>query len=423
MAGILNPSGTTPDANKERPWVFALLIVPMAVLSNGVISGGLSFLLSKQGVPMARSASIISLLNLPQTIYFLWSPITDFWIRRRTWLMLAATTSAIGLVIFFQIKNLASPAAVSLLFLSACFAQLVVAACGGIMGSLRSEAVRRRASSFYQGGSLAFGAAGIYAVATLAERMSLGHLGWVIAAMVALPSLVALAAPKQDVITAESASAIFKRIGREFRGTFFRWKALPYTLVVLFPMGSGAAIGLLPGLATDYHISGQQVAWMNGLAGSALTALGALAATLIPVRVRASVGYILVCLVNEATLVVLWLGPLRPSTYFIGATLYLFTIGTCYAMFTAVVLEFLGDSGKSGSARYSIINSMGNVPVVYMIAVDGLGYGRWGTRGLPAADAVVGFLGGTLLLIHFLSRKRATPEGIDSTASIKDVRG
>jgi len=174
-------------------------------------------------------------------------------------------------------------------------------------------------------------------------------------------------------------------------------------------MGSGAAIGLLPGLAADYHVSGQQVAWMNGLAGSALTALGALAATLIPVNVRASVGYLLVCLVNEVTLAVLWLGPLRPSTYFIGATLYLFTIGTCYAMFTAVVLEFLGDSGKSGSARYSIINSMGNVPVAYMIAVDGLGYGRWGTRGLPATDAVVGFVGGTILLAHFLSQKRATP--------------
>jgi PAT family beta-lactamase induction signal transducer AmpG len=412
LPGILNPSGTAPDANKERPWVFALLIIPMAVLSNGVISGGLSFLLSKQGVDMARSASIISLLNLPQTIYFLWSPITDFWIRRRTWLMLAATSSAIGLVIVFHIPNLASPAAVATLFLSACFAQLVVAACGGIMGSLHSETVRRRASTFYQGGSLAFGAAGIYVVATLAERMSLGHLGWVIAAMVALPSLVALAAPKQDVITAESAGAIFKRIGREFKTTFFRWKALPYTLVVLFPMGSGAAIGLLPGLATDYHISGQQVAWMNGLAGSALTALGALAANLIPIRVRASVGYILVCLVNEVTLAVLWLGPLRPSTYFIGATLYLFTIGTCYAMFTAVVLEFLGDSGKSGSARYSIINSMGNVPVVYMIAVDGLGYGRWGTRGLPAADAVVGFIAGAGLLTYFLSRKRGAPDQV-----------
>ena len=420
MAGILNPSGTTPNANKERPWVFALLIIPMAVLSNGVISGGLSFLLSKQGVDMARGASIISLLNLPQTIYFLWSPITDFWIKRRTWLMLAATTGAIGVAIVFQIPNLASPAAVTLLFLSACFAQLVVAACGGIMGSLRSEEVRRRASSFYQGGSLAFGAAGIFVVASLAERMKQGNLGWIIAGMIALPSLVALAAPKQDVITAESASEIFKRIGREFKTTFFRWKALPYIAVMTFPMGSGAAIGLLPGLATDYHISGQQVAWMNGLAGSALTALGALAATLIPVKVRASVGYILVCLVNEVTLVVLWLGPLRPSTYFIGTTLYLFTIGTCYAMFTAVVLEFLGNSGKSGSARYSIINSMGDLPPAYMTAMDGLGYGRWGTRGLPAADAVVGLLGGAALLAYFLSQNRATP---DPAASINELPG
>ena len=405
MAGMVNPSGT----GKERPWVFALLIIPMAVLSTGVISGGLSYLFSKQGVDMARGASIISLLNMPQTIYFLWSPITDFWIRRRTWLMLAATTAAIGLVIFFRMPNLASPAAVTVLFLSACFAQLVVAACGGIMGALRSEAVRRRASTFYQASSLAFGAIGIYVVATLAARMNMGSLGWVIAAMVAVPSLAALAAPKQEEMTAEGAGQVFRRIGREFKTTFFRWKALPYTLVVLFPMGSGAAIGLLPGLATDYHVSGQQVAWMNGLAGSALTALGALAANLIPVSVRASVGYLIVCLVNEVMLVVLWVGPLRPSTYFIGSTLYLFTIGTCYAMFTAVVLEFLGDSGKSGSARYSIINSMGNVPVVYMIAIDGLGYGRWGTRGMPAADAVVGFVGGSVLLTYFLRQKRVPP--------------
>lgn len=417
MAGFLRFPGTT----KERPWVFALLIIPMAVLSNGVIGGGLSFLFTSHGIDMARGARIISLLSLPQTIYFLWSPITDFWIRRRTWLMLAATTGAIGVAIFFQIPNLASPAAVTLLFLSACFAQLVVASCGGIMGSLRSEAVRRHASSFYQAGSLAFGALGIFVVASLAERMNQGHLGWIIAAMIAVPSLAALAAPKQDVITAESAGAIFKRIGHEFKATFFRWKALPYIALVAFPMGSGAAIGLLPGLAADYQVNGQQVAWMNGLAGTALTALGALAATLIPVRMRVSVSYPLVCLVNEATLVVLWLGPLRPSTYFIGATLYLFTIGTCYAVFTAVVLEFLGDSGKSGSARYSIINSMGNLPPVYMLALDGLGYGRWGTRGLPAIDAVVGATGGTVLLIYFLSQKRGAPDQVDRSTSINQL--
>lgn len=67
----------------------------------------------------------------------------------------------------------------------------------------------------------------------------------------------------------------------------------------------------------------------------------------------------------------LWLGPMRQTTHYAGALLYLFTVGCCYSMFTAVVLEFLGDSGKSGSTRYSIINSRGDIPVLYMLQVDG----------------------------------------------------
>jgi hypothetical protein len=132
-----------------------------------------------------------------------------------------------------------------------------------------------------------------------------------------------------------------------------------------------------------------------------------LAATLIPTRVRAPIAYLSVGRLNEATIAILWLAPLRPSTYFLGTTLYLFTIGACYALFTAVVLEFLGQSGKSGCSRYSIINSLGNVPVAYMTAVDGHGGKLWGARGLAGTDAVVGVIGATILLTYFLSRKRA----------------
>jgi hypothetical protein len=188
--------------------------------------------------------------------------------------------------------------------------------------------------------------------------------------------------------------------------------------MMLFPMASGALIGLLPGIAQDYHVSGQQMAWMNGLAGALLTASGSLAATLIPARIRASVAYLSVCLLNESLLLILWLGPLSQSTYFIGATLYLFTIGSCYALFTAVVLEFLGQSGKSGCGRYSIINSLGNVPVVYMTALDGRGGKLWGARGLAGTDAVVGAIGAAILLTYFLTRKpTATP--IPALASSK----
>jgi len=320
-AALEQAAGPTLPTTKERPWLFGLLIAPNAVLAYGIISGVLSYLLRRQGVGIGRSSEIIALLILPQAIYFLWSPITDFWIRRRTWLMVGAIGSALTLATAFHGSRLDTPAAVALMFLSACFGQLIVSSCGGMMGTLRSEATRRKASSVYQGGALAFGALGVFVLARLAERMDMGPLGWIAAALIALPSLAAFAAPEQPREQEQGIRETFSGIWYEFKATFIRWRAIPYTLMMLFPMASGALIGLLPGIAQDYHVSGQQMAWMNGLAGALLTASGSLAAPLIPARIRASVAYLSVCLLNEALLLILWLGPLSPSTYFIGATL------------------------------------------------------------------------------------------------------
>ena len=179
-------------------------------------------------------------------------------------------------------------------------------------------------------------------------------------------------------------------------------------------MASGAAVSLLPGVAHQFGVSGDSVAWMNGLAGGMLVAAGSATAAILPTRTRAAVMYMIVALVNCATLCVLWLGPLRSFTYYLGVTLYLFTVGTCYAMFTAVVLEFLGHSGKSGSGRYSIINSLGNVPVQYMLLLDGMGGDKWGGRGLAGTEAVVGAIGALILLAYFLMCKRGRTAGIDA---------
>ncbi len=51
--------------------------------------------------------------------------------------------------------------------------------------------------------------------------------------------------------------------------------------------------------------------------------------------------------------------------------------------------------------RYSIINSMGNVPVLYMALVDGWGGDRWGGRGLAGIEGVVGGVGALVLLGYF----------------------
>jgi PAT family beta-lactamase induction signal transducer AmpG len=397
--------GGTPSARQERSWIFSLLIAPEAVISIGLIDGALSYLLRNEGVDPARTASIVALLSLPHAIYFLWGPVTDFFVRRRTWLLLAAALAALTLLLAFHEPRLSSTRGVAMLFIAASIGVVVPAACGGIMGTLRSEVSRRRAGSFYQVGSLTFGAITTFLVVSYSGRLSLFALGCMIAALVALPALTAFAMPAQPVLS-ESARATALRIWREFKSTFLRWEAIPYTLLITFPMCSGGMLGLLPELARDYDVGGSAVAWINGAAGALLTTLGALAVPLIPVRVRASVAYLVAGLANAVALAILAIGPLRPAVYYTGTVLFLFTIGACYALFTGVALEFLGSSGKSGSSRYSIINSIGNLPVAYMAWVDGRGYAHWGPRGMPAADAVLSTAGAALLLAHFLFSRR-----------------
>jgi len=396
----------SPAAQHERPWLFSLLIAPDAVISLGLASGALTFLLRNEGVTPGRAASIAALIALPHAIYFFWGPVTDFWMRRRAWLMIAAAAAAAAVLAAFHQPTLATPWAVRLLFLGACFGVVVAAACGGMMGAFASETNKRRASSFYQAGSLAVGAVAVFLLLSFAERFSLGALGWIAAVLIVAPALFALAAPPQSMVQEHGAWETVVRVGREFKSTFLRWEAIPYALLIIAPCASGAMIGLLPELARDYGVSGAQVAWINGVGGALLTTAGALSVSLIPVRVRAPIAYLLAGLANAATLALLSLGPQRPTIYFASTVLFLFTVGAGYALFTAVSLEFLGGSGKSGSSRYAIINSLGNVPVVYMTWLDGRGYAHWGPRGMPGIDALVSAVLILILLGHFVFSRR-----------------
>jgi MFS transporter, PAT family, beta-lactamase induction signal transducer AmpG len=400
------PAEAAAPESSERPWIFGFLIAPSAVVANGVVQGGtLSYLLSRQGIGSGDQSKLIDFLALPTIFYFLWSPITDFLVRRRTWLLIGAVLAGILMALGFHQPNLTSSGARVLMLISACLSQLVVSACGGMMGALHSERSKRVAGSFYQAGSLGFGALSVSALLWLSSRVSRDALGLTAAVMIAVPALFALAAPRQDVISTGSFARTMGNVWKEFKATFVRWEAIPYTLCMLFPMASGAAISLLTGVAKNYGVNGDSVAWMNGLFGGLLMAAGSIAATVVPVRISAPVAYLSAGVINAATLAVLWLGPMRPSTYLLGVTLYLLTVGFAYGLFTAVVLEFLGASGKSGSGRYSIINSLGNIPVLYMIGLDGWGGDHFGPRGISGTECVVGGLGGALLLSYFLLRK------------------
>lgn len=342
MVAIMVEGSRPAYAASQRPWLFALLIAPMAVLSNGIFAGVLAYLMGRQGINPARQSTVVALLTLPQTIYFLWSPLTDFWFARRRWLLLGAIGAAFAVAVALRSVRLDAPGTIAVLFTGGCLAQLVVASCGGLMGMLHGETVRRRASGFYQAGSLGFGALALFALTLLAQRMSLVQLGLCMAALIALPGLASLWAPDHGLEKTGDILPTLRFIGLEFRATFLRWSAIAYLGCMLLPMGSGALSGLLPGLAADYHVSGAQIAWINGLGGSLLCCVGSLVVGLTVTRLRSVFYYALICSTNLIPLTVLWLGPLTPETYLAGSLLMLLTIGACYGAFTGVVLEFLG---------------------------------------------------------------------------------
>lgn len=105
---------------------------------------------------------------------------------------------------------------------------------------------------------------------------------------------------------------------------------------------------------------------------------------------------------------ILCIGPTGLGTYLVGATLYLFTVGTCFALYSALIFDLMGAAGHSGSGRFAICNSLGNIPPLYMTWVDGRGYHFFGPRGLPGTEAVLGVIAATAFLAWLFLKKPRT---------------
>lgn len=373
----------------DRPWIFGLLIAPSAVVANGIVQGGvLGYLLTQQGIKIDTASHWLTILTLPTSLYFLYSPLTDFLLKRRTWLIVGSLCAAVLILLAFRQKSVAAIMPLRLILLGGCLVQLVVASCGGIMGTLHSDRSRKGASSFYQAGSMTFGALATWILIRESSHVTGASLGWIAAALIGLPSLAAFLAPQQPVVQGSGMLQTLRILVSECKATFLRWDAVPYVAFLMLPAGTGAAIGLLPGIAQFYGVGGDQIAWMNGLVGALAIAVGTMVTAVLPSKWPISRTGLVVYIVNALFLAAMAIGPMGKWNYFVGTILYLFTTGCCYSVSTTVALEFLGASSKSGSGRYSVINSLMNVPVLLMISVDGWGAAKWGARGLSATECL-----------------------------------
>src|SRR5947209_12563397 len=136
------------------PWFFFVLILPGGI-SSGFTIIPLPFLLSKAGVPVDRIANLGSLLYVPPILYFLWAPLVDMKLRRRTWLVIVSFLSAGCLALAMPLVGPDHLTAITALFLAGMLVNVLVSSAqGGLMVSTLSESGQAKASGWTEAGNL-----------------------------------------------------------------------------------------------------------------------------------------------------------------------------------------------------------------------------------------------------------------------------
>ncbi len=378
------------------PWLFGLLAIPYG-FSNGVITILMPYLLRKQGVPVDRIAGIVALAALPAVWCFLYSPVVDLGLRRKAWLLMSSALVAAcsGLAVLFLPLSLALLTA--LLFLGSAFAGLMSTACGALMTAFHPD-LRGEASGWYQAGNLGAGAVGSGLVIWLADRISLPLLAAIIAAFIFTPMLSALLLredPRPKVPFGPLLSHLFHDIREVLRSP----RTLTGLIFFLSPVGSAAVGNLISGVGPDYHASSEEVMWVSGIAGGLLSALGSLIGGYVSSRMNRMVAYSVAG--GLCGVFALYMGFAKPTplTYGAGYAGYAIAAGFAYAVFTALVLDVIGKRQHAAGTAYSLLVASGNLPISYMTWLDGIGYSRWGSKGLMGTDAAANGGAAVLLLL------------------------
>ena len=156
--------------------------------------------------------------------------------------------------------------------------------------------------------------------------------------------------------------------------------------------------------------------WISGIAGGLLSALGSLVGGFVCDRMNRMQAYALSGGLAALFAVYLAFAPHTPWTYALGYSGYSIAAGFAYAVFTALVLEVMGRRHHAAGTAYSLFVSTGNLPILYMTWLDGVGYSYGAVRGLMTVDALANGMGALVLLLIARSAARYFRESEEAEA-------
>ena len=394
-----------------HPSVFMLLILPFGAMS-GYLTVAVAYVLSQAGLSVEQVAELVAVSFIPQTWKFLWAPLADTTLTRKSWYVLGAVVSGAGIFATGAIPASAGNMMplYGVVLVSNVAVTFLAMAVESLLVYSTSFEQKGRASGWFQAGNLGGqglgGGAGLWMAQALPMPWMSGAVLGVACAMCSL----ALIYVREPATLARSG-----HYGRDLmsvaRDLWQVARSRPGALALLIcflPMSTGAASNLWSAVADDWHATADTVALVTGVLGGIVSAAGCLAGGYLCDRMDRKQCYVLYGLLQVACAVAMALAPRTEPMYIVFTTVYALITGLTYAGFSAVVLEAMGKG--AAATKYNVFASLSNMPIAYVTVINGWAYERWGAAGMLYTESVLAVVAIVLFVgVSSLRSRRRAP--------------
>ena len=392
-----------------RPFLFFFLDLPSGI-SSGFASITLPFVLTQAGFSVAAASAIVALGVSANLWRFLWGPVADLTLTARRWYLIGLITTAATLFLLsvIPLRTSSSGLIYAVVFISQVASTLVMLPLGGMMAHTVAEEAKGRAAGWYQAGNLGGNGIGGGAGVWLAAHYSKEIAGAALAISMLACAVALLFVADVRIVTTETLRQRMLLLWRDLVAIVTAAIPLLVTILVCSPIGAGAMNNVWAAVAPDWHASADMVALVTGVLNGVVAAVGCVVGGWIADRVGFWWTYFTSGIAIAAVAIIMAIAARTPASFSVGVLFYAFTNGVAYAAFSALVLLAIGKG--AASTKYAALCSLGNLPVVYMTALDGWVHDRYGTAWMLHFDGLAGVvcIVFAMLALHRILRRQAT---------------
>jgi MFS transporter, PAT family, beta-lactamase induction signal transducer AmpG len=370
--------------------------------SFGLVGGFNIFVLAQvlaaQGVPETTISTVSAIAISPGFYSFLVSPMLDVWFTRRSYaaVLIVAAALLVGASVLLLHRLFWLEVTATLAYAAI---QLSYSALGGWLSTVSGAQTENNLSAWLTVANIAgFGSMALVG-GELLRSLSVPAAAIAIGAVVLLPVLIFpfIPAPRLD---RRPAGESFLAFWNDVFALLRRRDVLIAIALFVAPCATFSLTNMLGGFGGDFHASPRAVSVLGGIGGLAAGVCGSLLLPVFAKGTRLRPLYIAIGIAGASFTAAIALLPHTPWCFVIAVVGENAFQSLAIAASIAITFEAIGQDNPLAATNFAVLTAAYNVPISYMLLVDGYGYGLSGVQGAFVIDAAVG--GAACLLVGML---------------------